>query len=263
LPDAAFLKVQGRRMEIRRTNPGARDAPVLVFLHEGLGCVSMWGDFPRRLADVTGLPALAYSRWGYGASDPCELPRPLDFMHTEAQQVLPALLTAAGIRRHILIGHSDGGSIALIYAGHRPLPGLCGVVTEAAHVFCEPVTLASIRDARRRYQQTDFRQRLQRYHGTNTDTAFWGWNQAWLDPQFTQWNIEAYLPHITVPLLVMQGDRDPYGSQRQVTAISDGVGGPVQVSILADCGHSPHQQQPEAALTAMTDFIAGLPVSPT
>jgi pimeloyl-ACP methyl ester carboxylesterase len=257
-----FIDIPGGRLEAYWHGRRGGRAPVLVFLHEGLGCAAMWRDFPARLSAATGCPALVYSRRGYGASDPCDLPRPIDFMHIEAMQDLPALLTAAGVKAHILVGHSDGASIALIYAGHRPRPGLRGVITEAAHVFCETVTLDSIRDARRRYVDGDLRRRLRRYHGPNTDNAFWGWNRVWLDPTFTSWNIEPGLPAIGVPVLVLQGDRDPYGSLRQVSAIADQVGSRARVQILTDCGHSPHREHPDRCLAVMADFVNGLKTAP-
>ena len=173
------LSAGGGRLEAVWIGPGPDEAPTLVFLHEGLGCVDLWRDFPGRLVELTGCGALVYSRLGYGGSDPCPLPRPVDFMHHEAMEVLPDVIQLAGIRDYLLVGHSDGGSIALIYAGGHAQPGLMGVVSLAAHIFCEDLTRQSIRAARQRYLNGDLKSRLAAYHGENTDGAFWGWNDVW------------------------------------------------------------------------------------
>lgn len=245
----------GGRLEAVWIGPEPEVAPTLVFLHEGLGCVALWRDIPSRLAKMTGCGALVYSRRGYGASAPCTLPRPIDFMHHEGQAVLPEVLRQAGIRDHILIGHSDGGSIALVNAGDRPAPGLIGVVTLAAHVFCEEITCRSIEDARRRYLHEDLRARLAVYHGKNTDCAFWGWNDVWLHPDFMHWNIEAFLPTVRVPVMAIQGVDDPYGTVAQVEAIRRGAGDQVSVEMIADCGHAPHLEQSDSVLPIIRDFI--------
>ncbi len=250
------LIVNGVRLEAAWYGPAATKVPTLVFLHEGLGCVDLWRDFPYRLAEATGCSAFVYSRQGYGRSDPARLPRTVDFMHQEALEVLPEVLRAAGIRRAILVGHSDGGSIALIYAGSQ-MPGieLLGVITEAAHVYCEAVTISSIIRAKQDFESGDLRQRLARYHGENTAGAFYSWNGPWLDPDFVHWNIEACLPTVTVPVLAIQGENDPYGTLAQVESIVSQVGAKAQSLILPDCGHSPHHQQPGATLAAMAKFI--------
>jgi len=254
---AVDIIVDGIRLEAAWYGPAADQVPTLVFLHEGLGCLALWRDFPYRLAEATGCSAFVYSRQGYGRSDPARLPRTVDFMHHEALRVLPGVLRAAGIRRAVLVGHSDGGSIALIYAGSG-MPGieLLGVVTEAAHVFCEAVTISSIIRAKQDFEAGDLRQRLARYHGDNTDGAFYSWNGPWLDPDFLHWNIEPYLATVTVPVLAIQGENDPYGTQAQVEAIIRNTG--AESLILPDCGHSPHLQQPAATLEAMARFILGL-----
>ncbi|HEY5765143.1 MAG TPA: alpha/beta hydrolase [Candidatus Deferrimicrobiaceae bacterium] len=230
-----------------------------MLLHEGLGCVAMWRDFPARLAARTGCGVLAYSRLGYGGSDPCDLPRPLDYMHTEGRTVLTALLDAAGVRDCVVVGHSDGGSIALIHAGDTPAEPVRGVVTFAAHVFCEELSVRSIAAARDAYTEGDLRARLARYHGANVDCAFWGWNRAWLDPGFLAWNIEEHLPAVAVPALVVQGADDPYGTLRQVEAIERQSGGPVRRCILDRCGHSPHRDRRDETLSAMAAFVRELP----
>lgn len=231
--------------------PGA--APTLVFLHEGLGSAGLWRDFPETLAAATGCGALAYSRLGYGGSDPCPLPRPLTFMHEEALQGLPAVLDALGVRDCVLVGHSDGGSIALIHAGGAPVARLRGVVTEAAHVFCEPLSVRSIQAARERFLHGDLRVRLEKHHGANTDCAFWGWNDAWLHPEFVHWNIEEYLPAIRVPVLAIQGANDAYGTPAQLEAIARGTG--ARTLMLPGCAHAPHRDQPQRTLEAMRDFV--------
>jgi pimeloyl-ACP methyl ester carboxylesterase len=227
-----------------------------VFLHEGLGCVALWRDFPARLAEATGLPALVYSRFGYGGSDGCALPRPVRYMHDEGLEVLPALLRAAGIDRHILVGHSDGASIALIYAGGTAAPGLEALVVEAPHVFVEAMNLKAIAGAREAYRTTDLRQRLAKYHGGNVDCAFEGWSGAWLDPAFADWNLESYLPAIGVPMLILQGADDEYGTVAQCDAIERAAGGGAEVIMLPECGHAPHKDQADRVLGAMTAFSA-------
>lgn len=243
------------RLEALWIGPEPDKAPTLVFLHEGLGCVALWRDFPARLAKITGYGALVYSRLGYGGSDLCPLPRPIDFMHHEGQVVLPDVIRQCGIRRHVLIGHSDGGSIALISAGSCPAPGLAGVVTLAAHVFCEEITRRSIEDARRRYLTEDLKARLAVYHGENTDCAFWGWNDVWLHPDFVHWNIEEFLPAIQVPVMAIQGEDDPYGSVAQIHAIRDGKKSAVDVRMIADCGHSPHLECGDQVLSILREFV--------
>jgi len=250
-----FLTVDGTRYEICRHPSGGPGRPVLVFLHEGLGCVKMWKSFPERLADQTGCDAFVFSRSGYGRSDPAPLPWKLNFMHTQAVNVLPKILAAAGIETYLLIGHSDGGSIALIHAGSRHAsPGLTAVITEAAHVFCEPVTLASIRTARKSYVTGRLKEKLAAYHGDNTDNAFWGWNRVWLNPKFVHWDIQKFLPRIQVPVLAIQGAEDPYGTKAQLTAIQK-KGAHADTRLIPDCGHVPHIQQPDRLLADMGAFI--------
>jgi pimeloyl-ACP methyl ester carboxylesterase len=245
----------GDRLEAVWSGPAPDAAPTLVFLHEGLGCVALWRDIPARLVEMTGCGALVYSRLGYGASAPCTLPRPVDFMHHEGRVVLPEVIRQCGIRDHLLIGHSDGGSIALINAGGEPAPGLAGVVTLAAHVFCEAITRRSIQAARRRYLDGDLKARLAVYHGENTDCAFWGWNDVWLHPDFMRWNIEEFLPTIQVPVLAIQGRDDPYGTMAQVDAIQGKAGGPVTVQRVPGCGHAPHLEQSDVVVPGIRDFI--------
>jgi len=252
------LYAAGRRLEYEWHGPGADAAPTLVFLHEGLGCVTLWRDFPARLAAATGCGALVYSRAGSGKSDPLPLPRSLRFMHDEALLALPEVLDAAEVHDAILVGHSDGGSIALIHAGGAGAHRVRALVLEAPHVFCEDLSVESIARAAEKYREGDLRRALERHHGANVDVAFWGWNRAWLDPAFRAWNIEEYLGRIQCPALVIQGEDDEYGTVAQVDAIEAGSGGPVSRLILPACGHSPHREQPEATLAAMADFVRGV-----
>ncbi len=251
-----FIQLGDVRLEYRRIPARAGGRPALVFLHEGLGCVGIWRDFPDRLAAATGCEAFVYSRAGYGRSSPVPLPRPLRYMHHEGLEVLPRLLDAAGLEEVILVGHSDGGSIALIHAGGADAGGrVRGVVTEAPHVLCEELSVSSIREARKAFLEGGLRDKLARLHGENVDCAFWGWNRAWLDPGFADWNIEEYLPSIRVPVLVVQGRQDPYGTEEQIRRIQASCGAPVEVVLLDDCGHAPHRDQPAAALEAMASFV--------
>ncbi|HEV3469680.1 MAG TPA: alpha/beta hydrolase [Pyrinomonadaceae bacterium] len=252
------LVAGGRGLEYVWHGPSPGDAPTLVFLHEGLGCVSTWRDFPSRVAEATGCGALVYSRAGYGKSDPVTLPRPVSFMHDEALVTLPEVLDAAGVREAILVGHSDGASIALVYAGAARDGRLRGLVLEAPHVFVEDLSVASIRRAAAQYREGGLKRALKRHHGANTECAFWGWNRVWLDPAFRSWNIEEYLPRITVPVLVIQGAEDEYGTPRQVEAIERGCAGPVRSVLLRECGHGPHRDQPGRALDEITSFIGAL-----
>lgn len=250
-----FLHAGGRRLEYVWHGPPPGEAPTLVFLHEGLGCVSLWRDFPARLAEATGCGALVYSRAGYGRSDPVPLPRPVRFMHDEGLRVLPEVLDAAGVRDAILVGHSDGASIALVHAGSGAADRVRALVLEAPHVFVEDVSVASIAAIGEAYRDTDLRARLARHHGGNVDCAFHGWNGVWLDPEFRAWNIEDCLPRVAVPVLVVQGEADEYGTVAQVEAIRRQAAGPVETVILPGVGHSPHRDAPDATLEAMARFV--------
>lgn len=244
----------GHRLEVRRYHPvhwvGPR--PTLVMLHEGLGSVAMWRDFPQRLADATACETLAFSRYGYGCSDSLQEQRPIDFMHREAQQTLPELLTKLGIERPLLFGHSDGGSIALIHAGSGfPVSGL---IVLAPHLFVEDLSVSSIAAAKLAFETTDLRGRLVRYHN-DVDGAFWGWNDIWLDPDFRAWNIEPFVSRITCPLLALQGEDDEYGTSRQIRRIAE-LAPQAEVLLLQDCRHSPHRDQAQAVLEASQKLVA-------
>jgi len=248
----SFAHVGGHRIEYERIATAATNRPTLVLLHEGLGSVAMWRDFPGRLAHATGCNALVYSRYGYGNSDPLTAPRDVRYMHDEALVVLPALLDQIGIARPILVGHSDGGSIALIHAGARIRP-VAAVVTLAAHVLVEDISVASIAAARIAYESTDLRAKLARHHA-DVDSAFRGWNDIWLHPDFRAWNIEEYLPGIACPVLAIQGEDDEYGTMEQMRRIGAQVRDAELVE-LEDCRHSPHRDQPEAVQDAIRRFV--------
>jgi pimeloyl-ACP methyl ester carboxylesterase len=249
-----FIAADGHRLEVE-TIAGARaGAPTLIFLHEGLGSVALWRDYPARLAEATQCPAVVYSRHGYGQSDPVAAPRAVDYMHREALVALPELRDRLGLEDVILIGHSDGASIALIHAGSSGMP-VRALILEAPHVFTEPMGLASIAAAKKAYETTDLRRRLARYHA-DVDGAFRGWSDIWLHPDFVAWNIEDQLPRVRCPVLAIQGADDEYGTLAQLDAIERRIAGPFERLVLPDCTHSPHRDQPQATLAAMAGFIA-------
>jgi pimeloyl-ACP methyl ester carboxylesterase len=303
------LGVSGGELETAWWGPGPAEAPTLVLLHEGLGCVDLWRDVPERLAASTGWGVFAYSRFGYGRSDATHLPRPVTYMHDEALEILPRVLDAAGIGQCVLAGHSDGGSIAAIYAGAppaasapgiaSPVPGpgiaspasgpdiaspvswpglarpsttlagstrgkpghdteeLLGLITLAAHFFVEDLNIASIERIKTEYETSDLRGRLARYH-QDVDTAFYGWNGAWLNPDFRAFDITGYLPAIQVPILALQGADDPYGSDEQLRVFKAGVRVPITIELIAGARHSPHLEAKDATLAAITRFITDL-----
>ena len=242
------------RLEYERL-PGAGLAPTIVLLHEGLGSISMWRDFPRRVAEATGHEVLVYSRQGYGRSSPLVGPRSVRFMHEEALVVLPEVLDALDVRRPILLGHSDGGSIAIIHAGGSGR-AVAGLVLLAPHVMVEDISVASIAQARVAYAETDFRARLGRHH-EDVDGAFRGWNEVWLRPDFRDWSIEEYLPRIKCPVLAIQGEEDEYGTMEQVDRIGRAIPH-ARVLKIARCGHSPHRDSAEDVLEAIRGFLGGV-----
>ena len=246
------IKVQGRNLEVQRIAARSLGSSELVFLHEGLGSVSHWKDFPARVAAATGCGVTVYSRYGSGRSDLLTDARGVRYMHDEALHSLPDLLAKLEIEKPILVGHSDGASIALVYAGaHDRVRGL---VVLAPHVFVEDLSVASIAEAKVKFETTNMPEKLARHHHDAART-FWGWNNIWLHPEFRRWNIEEYLPRIKCPILVIQGLDDEYGTMAQVEAIERQSGGPVEVVRLADCKHSPQRDQPEATLEAIVKFV--------
>jgi len=244
--------VDGHWLEAARIEGRDPNLPTVVMLHEGLGSVAHWKDFPSRLAGETGAGVFVYSRYGHGGSDALTEPRAVSWMHREAQVVLPEILRKAGIERPVLLGHSDGASIAILFAGMFP-DVTAGLILEAPHVFVEDITVSSIALARIRYIETDLPQRLARYHA-NVDSLFWGWNNNWLDPDFRTWNIESFLDLIRCPVLVLQGNRDEYGTTRQIDAIQRRIPSASAI-ILEDCRHAPHRDRCEATLSAIGEFL--------
>lgn len=249
------IAIRGHKLEyVRLASAHPRPhAPAMVFLHEGLGCIAMWRDFPQRLADACGCEAIVYSRHGYGRSDPFLTPRAPGYMHDEALLALPELLDRLEIDRPFLFGHSDGASIALIHAGGSARP-IRGAIVVAPHVMVEDIALENIAKAGLAYRTTQFRTRLAHYHA-HVDPMFVAWHDTWLAPEFRAWNIESYLPAITAPILAIQGVDDEYGTLEQLERIAR-QSRDVEMVTLADCRHSPHKDQPEAVISAVTGFIA-------
>ncbi|MDP6183608.1 MAG: alpha/beta hydrolase [Gammaproteobacteria bacterium] len=247
------MSVNGVSLEYRRIvgNPAL---PALVLLHQGLGCNALWRDFPDRLALATGRSVLLYSRAGYGGSDAIPLPRPLEYMSLEATDVLPQVLENAGITEHTLVGHSDGASIALVYAGEIRDPNLKSLVLLAPHVFAEQSGVDSVGAARETYTNGDLRDRLKKYHGDNVDCAFLGWSDSWMDPRFLRWSIESALGGVAVPVLQIQGRDDEYGTVEQLRRIEKGVKSSVQTLLFEECGHAPHLERSEDTLRAIVQF---------
>jgi len=258
-----FVVADHHRLSAESIEPAAFASniqrPTLVFLHEGLGSIGQWRDFPCLLSGAAGLPALIYDRWGHGKSDPLQGPRNIRYMHDEALAALPEILNQLRVEKAILIGHSDGGSIALIFAAEHP-ERVSGVVTAAAHVFVEDITIKGIREAVRIFETRDLRERLRPYHGDNTESMFRGWADIWLAPEFRDWNIEEYLPAVTSPVLALQGINDEYGTPAQVDAIVRQVSGPVESLLIPDCGHVPHHQARERVLTEVIRFLRSLKI---
>src|SRR5216683_7271599 len=253
LSPSGFLTIGDTKLEYRFV--GAADAPpTIVMLHEGLGSAALWGDFPDRLAAATGAGVFAYSRAGYGASSAVALPRPLSYMHDEALQVLPPLLDAIGFRRGLLLGHSDGASIAAIYAGGIQDHRVRGVAMIAPHFIVEDMGLVSIAETKKAYEAGGLREKLARWHG-DVDNTFYGWSDAWLDPKFRNWDISEYLAYIRVPVAILQGADDQYGTIRQIEIAQQECYCPVDVTIIPGAGHSPHREAPEATLDTIADFV--------
>jgi len=233
------------------------DYPVLVFLHEGLGSVALWKNFPEKFCRAYGLSGLVFSRYGYGLSTarPADEKWPRSYMHDQACQVLPALFNQLGISKPVLFGHSDGGSIALLYAAHFP-DQVCGVIVAAPHILVEDISIASIEKAREMYLTGSLRKQLKKYHA-DVDSAFWGWNDIWLNPDFRAWNIRSELSAIRCPVLAIQGEQDPYGTLQQITGIQRQLP-EARLVILPNCGHTPHQDQPDVLFEEASAFILRL-----
>lgn len=252
-----FLTANGTKLEYACWGPAPDQAPTIVLLHEGLGCVALWRDFPAKLAAATGMGVLAYSRAGYGQSDGKPLPWPLHYMTDEAVNVLPHVLDAIGFRSGILMGHSDGATIASIYVGSVSDMRVRGLVVMAPHYFTEDMGLAAIAQARQAYETGDLRPRLAKYH-RDVDNAFRGWGDSWLAPGFQEWNVGDVIDYFRIPTLAIQGRGDEYGTLAQISEVETRSYAPVDVIILDDCGHSPQNDQPDQVLAAVADFTAHL-----
>ena len=253
LTDTGMLDLGDQQLEYRWVGPRPNAAPTLVLLHEGLGCVGLWGDFPERLATATGLGVFLYSRAGYGASSTIALPRPINYMDPEAKAVLPRVLQAIGFQRGLLIGHSDGASIATIYAGSTEDHRISGLVLIAPHFFAEEMGLVAIAQAKVAFESGDLRQRLARWH-QNVDAAFKGWNGAWLDPGFRAWDITDALAYIRVPVAIIQGVDDQYGTQRQIAVAEEQCYCPVEVTLLDGVQHAPQRESPNRVAQVIAEF---------
>jgi pimeloyl-ACP methyl ester carboxylesterase len=254
LADTGFLDLPPMRLEYRMIGPRPDAAPTIVMLHEGLGSVALWGTFPERLAAATGAGVFVYSRAGYGKSRPGKLPRSVSFMHEEATEVLPRVLDAIGFKRGILFGHSDGASIATIYAGSIQDHRVRGLVLIAPHFFIEEMGIAEIERARAAFASGDLRKKLERWHA-DVDCAFRTWSEPWLDPEFRKWNITDALGYIRVPILIVQGENDQYGTLRQVEAAKDECYCPVETAVLPGARHDPCREAPEQTLASAAGFI--------
>lgn len=253
LAPSGFLSIDGADLEYRMIGPSPDAAPTIVMLHEGLGSVGLWGDFPEKLQAATNAGVFVYSRAGYGASTSVKLPRPIDYMQVEALDVLPKLLDRIGFRRGLLVGHSDGASIAAIYAGAHQDHRLQGIALMAPHFVVEDISVKSIVEIRTAYETTNLREKLARWH-KDVDNAFHGWNGAWLDPAFRDWDISEYLAYVRVPVLIVQGVDDQYGTMRQVEIAKEECYCPVDVAAVVGAGHSPHREAPAVTLEAVTEF---------
>ena len=253
LPENGFIEINGAHLEFATFGAPPSEAPTIVMLHEGLGSVSHWKNIPQRLASETGFGVFVYSRAGYGQSSPIELPRPMDYMTREAIDVLPRVLDASGFQEGILLGHSDGATIAAIYAGTVKDLRVRGLVLIAPHFFVEDIGLASIAEAKSAYQTSDLKEKLRRHH-KNVDNAFCGWSNAWLDPGFREWNVSEVVDGLSIPVLTVQGRDDPYGTLAQIEEIETRACSQIDVEILDNCGHAPYREQPEKFLKVVTEF---------
>jgi pimeloyl-ACP methyl ester carboxylesterase len=255
-----LLQIEGVRLEVQRVPPPAgRPLAPIIFLHEGLGSVAMWRDWPAAVCAATGRGGIVYSRRGYGGSDPVPDVRGTgrlkpDYMHREAFEVLPALLRECGVESPVLLGHSDGGTIALLHASRYPVEAC---IVMAPHVIVEDVSVKSIEEARTAFESGGLRERLARYHA-DVDVAFRQWNDIWLSPEFRDFDIRAETRSIAAPLLAIQGEDDPYGTLRQIEEIGP-TRATVQREVLPRCGHSPHRDQPEATTRLIARFLRPAP----
>lgn len=253
--EESFVTIEKHRYAVKRIHSrGNTDAPVLVFLHEGLGSIKLWRDFPELICQATGLKGMVYDRLGHGQSDPLPQRRTVRYLHDEALTYLPSFLEKNNLENPFFIGHSDGGTIALLYAAHFR-ERTAGLITEAAHVFLEDITIEGIRRAVREYESGKLKKALYKYHGDKTDALFYEWSQTWLSAEFRNWNIVADLKNITAPSLIIQGEDDEYGTEKQVDAIVNTVQGSSEKLMIPDCGHVPHIQAGDVVREKMVEFI--------
>ncbi|MBD3664686.1 alpha/beta fold hydrolase [Sulfitobacter aestuariivivens] len=254
---AARLTADGKRLEYRCWGPEPEKAPTLVLLHEGLGSVALWRDVPERLVKATGFGVVAYSRAGYGASEPAVLPRPITYQTHEGTVVLAEVLDALGIETCVLMGHSDGATMAAIYAGSVSDMRVRGLVLIAPHFFTEESGIQSIVNTGGLYETQNLREKLAKYHA-DVDNAFWGWHDAWTNTDFADWNVADVIDHWRIPCLAIQGDDDPYGTLAQIEEIATRIYSPFETRILPNCGHAPHLEWPVETDAAIADFCARL-----
>ena len=251
------INAGGKSLEFACYGPSPKQASTIIMLHEGLGCVSLWRDIPRVIAEETNLGVFVYSRAGYGQSDPADLPRPLDYMTREAQDVLPELLDEMGLVRGILLGHSDGATIAAIYAGSVADSRIRGLILMAPHFFAEEFSLIEIARAKEVFESSDLKARMAKFH-RDPEHTFRGWNDAWLHPDFRLWNVADVIDHFRVPVLAIQGEDDQYGTLAQIQEIEDRIYSPLETAIMPDCRHAPHQDQRDMTLATIVDFTRRL-----
>jgi pimeloyl-ACP methyl ester carboxylesterase len=257
LADQGFLSVDGMQLEYRLHGETPGRSPTIVMVHEGLGSIRTWGEFPRLLSEATGAGVLVYSREGYGSSPAIQAELPLEYIRQHALKVLPRILDEIGFTEGILLGHSDGASMVAAYAGTVSDPRVRGLVLMAPHFCVEDETLAEIRNAKVAFEKGDLRQRLSRHHA-DVDAAFWRWNKVWLDPQFPAFNLNAELANISVPTLVIRGDNDRYGTHRQVRVAEQWHRGDLKTLLMKNCGHVPHRENPAQTVETIAAFCKPL-----
>lgn len=248
-----FITAGGKQLEYACFGPAPNDQPAIVMLHEGLGSTELWRDVPQRIADQTGLGVFVYSRAGYGQSDLADLPRPLDYMTREAVDVLPEVLNQIGVDRYVLLGHSDGATIAAEYAGRVEDFRVRGIILIAPHFFTEEMGLAQIAQAAEAFKTTDLKDKMARYH-KDAEQTFWGWNDAWLAPGFKSWNVAEVIDYWRIPCLAIQGADDQYGTLAQIDEIEGRTYSPVDTAIIEGARHAPHLEKPEETLAAIVEF---------
>jgi pimeloyl-ACP methyl ester carboxylesterase len=252
-----FLMAGGKSLEYACFGPDPASAPTIVMLHEGLGSLGLWRDTPQRIADLTSHGVFVYSRAGHGGSDLTDLPRPLDYMTIEATEILPEVLNGVGISSAILLGHSDGATIAAIYAGSVEDYRIRGLILMAPHFFTEKMGLEAIERSLEEYKNGDLKDRLSRHHA-DVENTFMGWNSAWLDPDFGEWNVSEVIDYLRIPVLAIQGVEDQYGTSAQIDEIESRIYSPLEIVMLEDCKHAPHIDSPELTMQAISEFTARL-----